>query len=70
LPEGVYPIVKATLYLATVPKSNTATALLGTYFYSPSEKGYEAQVTEQLALACGAREGAGAGADGDPARAF
>jgi putative ATPase len=26
LPEGVYPIVEATLYLATAPKSNTATA--------------------------------------------
>jgi putative ATPase len=26
LPEGVYPIVHATLYLATAPKSNTANA--------------------------------------------
>jgi putative ATPase len=26
MPEGVYPIVEATLYLATAPKSNTATA--------------------------------------------
>ena len=26
MPEGIYPIVEATLYLATVPKSNTATA--------------------------------------------
>ncbi|MEW6403092.1 MAG: AAA family ATPase [Chloroflexota bacterium] len=26
LPEGVFPIVEATLYLATTPKSNTATA--------------------------------------------
>jgi putative ATPase len=26
LPEGIYPIVEATLYLATAPKSNTATA--------------------------------------------
>jgi putative ATPase len=26
LPEGVYPIVEATLYLASAPKSNTATA--------------------------------------------
>ena len=25
------------------------TALLGTYFYSPSEEGYEAQVKERLA---------------------
>jgi putative ATPase len=104
LPEGVYPIVEATLYLATAPKSNTSndyfkayakveaegkvqvpqhlqdgnrdardlghgegyvyphgseghhvgqqylpTALLGTYFYSPSQEGYEAQVTDRLA---------------------
>lgn len=26
LPEGVYPLVEATLYLATAPKSNTATS--------------------------------------------
>jgi putative ATPase len=26
LPEGVYPLVEATLYLATAPKSNSATA--------------------------------------------
>jgi putative ATPase len=104
LPEGVYPIVEATLYLATAPKSNSATAyfkavekvesegkvkvpqhlqdanrdardlghgqgyvyphaepghhtgqqylptaLLGTYFYSPSEEGYEASVKDRLA---------------------
>ncbi len=104
LPEGIYPIVEATLYLATAPKSNSATAyfkafkriedegitavprhlqdsnrdaralghgqgyqypheapdhflpqqylpqpLLGTYFYAPSEQGYEAQVVERLA---------------------
>jgi putative ATPase len=104
LPEGIYPIVEATLYLATAPKSNSAaayfkavnkveeegkvavpkhlqdgnhdgrdlghgqdyvypheaeghhvgqqylpTAILGTYFYSPSEQGYEAQVKDRLA---------------------
>lgn len=104
LPEGIYPLVEATLYLATAPKSNTAgayfqayakveaegkvevpkhlqdanrdakglghgqgyaypheapghhlgqqylpTALLGTYFYTPSAEGYETQVTERLA---------------------
>ena len=104
LPEGIYPIVEATLYLATAPKSNTATAyfkafkriedegitavprhlqdsnrdaralghgqgyqypheapdhflpqqylpqpLLGTYFYAPSDQGYEVQVIERLA---------------------
>jgi putative ATPase len=103
LPEGVYPIVEATLYLATAPKSNTATSyfkafqlieqegtgdvpqhlqdsnrdavalghgsgykyphespehflpqqylprpLLGTYFYTPSNQGYEAEVSNRL----------------------
>ena len=103
MPEGVYPIVEATLYLATAPKSNTATSyfkafqlieaegtgdvpqhlqdtnrdavalghgkgyqyphespdhflpqqylprpLLGTYFYTPSSQGYEAEVGERL----------------------
>ena len=103
LPEGIYPIVEATLYLATAPKSNSAGAyfkafqliedegrvevpthlqdatrdakalghgagykyphegpahflpqqylprpLLGTYFYQPSDQGYEAQVVERL----------------------
>jgi putative ATPase len=105
LPEGIYPIVEATLYLATAPKSNSAGAyfkamkkieeegqvsvprhlmdgnrdaaamghgkdyvypheheghfipqqylpkrLLGTYFYSPSEEGYESRVTTRLTL--------------------
>jgi putative ATPase len=104
LPEGVYPIVEATLYLATAPKSNTSTsyfkayqrleqdgvidvpkhlqdsnrdakalghgegyqyphnhpdhhvgqgylpqALWGTYFYNPSDQGYEQSVKERLA---------------------
>ena len=103
LPEGIYPIVHATLYLATAPKSNTATSyfkafqhieqegktevpshlkdgnrdgkalghgqdyqyphlhpdhylpqqylpkeLLGTYFYTPSSQGYEAEVDARL----------------------
>jgi putative ATPase len=102
--EGIYPIVEATLYLATAPKSNSVgayfkavskveeegkvqvpkhlqdgnrdardlghgegyiypheaeghhvgqqylpTALLGTYFYSPSQEGYEAKVKDRLA---------------------
>lgn len=105
LPEGIYPIVEATLYLATAPKSNTAGAyfkamkkieeegqvsvprhlmdgnrdaaamghgkdyvyphdneghfapqqylpkrLLGTYFYTPSEEGYESQVKSRLEM--------------------
>ena len=103
LPEGIFPIVHATLYLATAPKSNTATSyfkaferieqegktevpnhlkdanrdgkalghgknyqyphshpdhylpqqylpkeLLGTYFYTPSTQGYEAEVQARL----------------------
>jgi len=103
LPEGIYPLVEATLYLATAPKSNSAGAyfkafqqieaegvgevpqhlkddnrdakalghgkgyqyphsdpehflpqqylpgpLLGTYFYAPSEQGYEGQVKARL----------------------
>jgi putative ATPase len=105
LPEGIYPIVEATLYLATAPKSNSAGAyfkamkkieeegqvsvprhlqdsnrdaaamghgkdyiypheheghftpqqylpkrLLGTYFYSPSQEGYESQVIARLEM--------------------
>lgn len=104
LPEGVFPLVEATLYLATAPKSNSAMAyfkayrqveeagpvevpdhlkdphrdaqalghgqgyryphdlpehfvpqqylpreLLGTYFYQPSDQGYEKVVAERLA---------------------
>jgi putative ATPase len=103
LPEGIYSIVEATLYLSTAPKSNSAGAyfkafnlieeegrvqvpqhlqdanrdavalghgkgyqyphdgpdhylpqqylprpLLGTYFYRPSDQGYEAQVIDRL----------------------
>jgi len=103
LPEGIYPIVEATLYLATAPKSNSSGSyfkaykrieeegiiqvpqhlqdasrdaqalghgegyvypheqpehhvgqqylpkeLLGTYFYRPSDQGYETQVQERL----------------------
>lgn len=105
LPEGIYPIVEATLYLSTAPKSNTAGAyfkamkkieeegqvsvprhlmdgnrdaasmghgkdyvyphdseghftpqqylpkrLLGTYFYAPSQEGYESQVNARLEM--------------------
>jgi putative ATPase len=103
LPEGIYPIVEATLYLATAPKSNSAGAyfkafqliedeghvavprhlqdgnrdakalghgqgyqyphaapdhflpqqylpreILGTYFYQPTDQGYEKQVIDRL----------------------
>ncbi len=105
LPEGVYPMVEATLYLSTAPKSNSAGAyfkamqkieeegqisvprhlmdanrdaeamghgkdyvyphefdghfipqqylpkrLLGTYFYRPSEEGYEPEVAKRLEM--------------------
>ena len=104
LPEGIYPLVEATLYLATAPKSNSAGAyfkamqkieqegagsvpkhlqdsnrdavtgqgqgyvyphekpghftpqqylpkrLLGTYFYTPTEEGYESQVGSRLEM--------------------
>ncbi len=104
LPEGIFPIVHATLYLSTAPKSNSALGyfaayqkieaegrvdvpdplrdknrdgkalghgqgyvyphdepehfapqqylpkdVLGTYFYDPSEQGYEAEVKARLA---------------------
>ena len=104
LPEGIYPIVHATIYLSTAPKSNSATSyfsayqkieadglvevpdplkdknrdakalghgkgyvyphdeaehfapqqylpkdVLGTYFYLPSDQGYEAEVRARLA---------------------
>jgi putative ATPase len=113
MPEGIYPLVEATLYLATAPKSNSAgayfqafakveaegkvevprhlqdasrdaqgvghgqgyvypheapghhagqqylpTALLGTYFYTPSPEGYEAQVQARLAQWRAAQEAA------------
>ncbi len=103
LPEGIYPIVEATLYLATSPKSNSGTSyfkamqklqeegqisvprhlmdsnrdgdatthgrdyiyphemeghftpqqylpkkLLGTYFYKPTDQGYESEVIGRL----------------------
>jgi putative ATPase len=103
LPEGIYPIVEVTLFLATAPKSNSAGAyfkafqliedegitavpshlqdanrdgealghgkgyqyphenpdhflpqqylpkqLLGTYFYQPSEQGYEERIKDRL----------------------
>src|SRR5512133_2329736 len=105
LPEGIFPIAEATLYVATAPKSNSTTAyfkamkkieeegqvsvprhladgnrdaaatgqgkdyvyphdmdghftpqqylpkrLLGIYFYTPSQEGYESQVTARLEM--------------------
>jgi putative ATPase len=41
LPEGIYPIVEATLYLATAPKSNSATAYFKAYERIEQEGGGE-----------------------------
>jgi putative ATPase len=41
LPEGIYPIVEATLYLATAPKSNSA----GAYFKAMKKIEEEGQVS-------------------------
>jgi putative ATPase len=40
LPEGIYPIVEATLYLATAPKSNSA----GAYFKAVNKVEEEGKV--------------------------
>jgi len=52
LPEGVYPIVEATLYLATAPKSNSATA----YFKAMQTLQNEGQVSVPRHLMDGNRD--------------
>jgi putative ATPase len=52
LPEGVYPIVEATLYLATAPKSNSATA----YFKAMQKLEEQGQVSVPLHLMDGNRD--------------
>lgn len=44
--QGLYPHEQAGHHLG---QQYLLTALLGTYFYSPSEEGYEAQVKDRLA---------------------
>jgi putative ATPase len=53
LPEGVYPIVEATLYLATAPKSNSA----GSYFKAMQKLEEEGQVSVPRHLMDGNRDG-------------
>ncbi|MEW6030213.1 MAG: AAA family ATPase [Chloroflexota bacterium] len=57
LPEGVYPIVEATLYLATVPKSNSATS----YFKAMQKLEEQGQVSVPLHLMDGNRDAAAMG---------
>ncbi|MEW6241887.1 MAG: AAA family ATPase, partial [Chloroflexota bacterium] len=54
LPEGVYPIVEATLYLATAPKSNSATS----YFKAMQKLEEQGQVSVPLHLMDGNRDAA------------
>jgi putative ATPase len=53
LPEGVYPIVEATLYLATAPKSNSATS----YFKAMDKLEKEGQVSVPKHLQDNNRDG-------------
>ena len=57
LPEGVYPIVEATLYLATAPKSNSA----GSYFKAMQKLEEEGQVSIPRHLMDGNRDAAAMG---------
>src|SRR3972149_3015075 len=52
LPEGIYPIVEATLYLATAPKSNSA----GAYFKAMKKIEDEGQVSVPRHLMDGNRD--------------
>ncbi len=57
LPEGVYPIVEATLYLATAPKSNSA----GAYFKAMQKLEQEGQTSVPRHLMDGNRDAAAMG---------
>ena len=57
MPEGVYPIVEATLYLATAPKSNSATA----YFKAVAKVEAEGKVTVPKHLQDANRDARGLG---------
>jgi len=57
LPEGIYPIVEATLYLATAPKSNSATA----YFKAMQKLEDEGQASVPRHLMDGNRDAAAMG---------
>jgi putative ATPase len=57
LPEGIYPIVEATIYLATAPKSNSA----GAYFKALKKLQDEGQVSVPRHLMDSNRDGAALG---------
>jgi len=57
LPEGIYPIVEATLYLATAPKSNSA----GAYFKAHKHVEGEGKVSVPKHLQDSNRDGAALG---------
>ena len=57
LPEGIYPIAEATLYLATAPKSNSA----GAYFKAMKKIEDEGQVSVPRHLQDGNRDAAATG---------
>ncbi len=57
LPEGIYPIVEATLYLATAPKSNSA----GAYFTAMKKIEEEGQTSVPRHLQDGNRDAAAMG---------
>ena len=57
LPEGIYPIAEATLYLATAPKSNSATS----YFKAMKKIEDEGQVSVPRHLMDGNRDAAAMG---------
>jgi putative ATPase len=57
LPEGVYPIVEATLFLATAPKSNSA----GAYFKAMKKLEEEGQTSVPRHLMDGNRDAAAMG---------
>jgi putative ATPase len=57
LPEGIYPIVEATLYLATAPKSNSA----GAYFKAMKKIEDEGQISVPRHLMDGNRDAAAMG---------
>ena len=52
MPEGIYPIVEATLYLATAPKSNSA----GAYFKAVNKVEEEGKVQVPQHLQDGNRD--------------
>jgi putative ATPase len=57
LPEGIYPIVEATLYLATAPKSNSA----GAYFKAVTKVEEEGKLAVPQHLQDGNRDARGLG---------